>query len=156
MSVANKLVNLGKASTPSLEEFQGKLQEEIIKLKGDIRKKSSEIKEQRKVCMNQHEMFNDDVTNAEEKLKMLKEEKDDLQAEYKDDIEVYKIIEQILKVREEKKTAKANRWYSGLGTFAIMGGIGLAYGSDTFSTLINKHTLDAVKMALTRLLPKPV
>lgn len=157
MNIAAKFANFGQKDSNSLEEFQLAIQLEMIELKDRIRKKAKEIVKQRNVCLDQEKLFNDSLIEEEKrKLEALKEEQEELQTQYKDNLETVKTIEAILKIREEKKTAKANRWYSGIGTFAIVGGIGLAYGSDTFSTLINKHTMDAVKMAITRYLPKIV
>ena len=155
MSVASKLIKFGKVETPTLDEFQCKLQVDMMELKDKIKKKTKDIIAQRNKLSDQKKLFDDDLVKAEEeKLNVLKEERDELQAEYKDDIEAYKTIEQILKIREEKRTAKASRLYAGLSVLICAGGIGLAYGSDTWATLINKHTMDAVKLAMTRLMPK--
>ena len=95
-----------------------------------------------------------EIKTMERKMSTIKDEIADLKDSYKDDMESLKAVEQVLKIREEKKTAKANRLYGGLGALAIVGGVGLAYGSDTWGTLVNKHTMDAVKLAVTRFLPK--
>lgn len=95
-----------------------------------------------------------EIKTMERKMSTIKDEIADLKDSYKDDMESLKAIEQVLKIREEKRTAKANRLYGGLGALAIVGGVGLAYGSDTWGTLVNKHTMDAVKLAVSRFLPK--
>ena len=158
MSIASKMVNLGGKTTATLEDFQMRLQEEVIELKESIKILMKKVARQRILLEQQREMkANDDVIQSEErKLELLKEELEEARAEYKDDVETLKTVEQILKIREEKRSAKANRIYGAIGAAAIAGGIGLAYGSDTWGTLINKHTMDAVKIAVSRFLPKLV
>ena len=155
MSVTAKLSRFGRMKGPTLIELQMKAQEEMFLLKDEIMKKNKAIIEARNEREKSKDLFDDDLVKDEEsKLKLLEEERNDLREQYKDDLETVKTIEQILKIREEKKTAHMTRVYSGLGTVGVLTGIGLAYGADTWGTLINKKTLDAVKIVMSRAVPK--
>ena len=157
MSVATKLTKFGRMKGPTLIELQMKAQEEMFLLKDEIMRKNKEIIVARNTRSEAKALFEDSLVEDEEaKIQLLEEERNDLREQYKDDLETVKTIEQVLKIREEKKTAHMSRVYSGLGTVAVVAGIGLGYGSDVWSTLINKKTLDAVKLALSRTVPKLV
>ena len=179
MSITNKMMNFGNKSTVELEQLQVKLQEGLAETRERIkiymqkvttlRVRIEHIKDEddnndkeitairRKISILEEDnvnTHNDEIKTMERKMSTIKDEIADLKDSYKDDMESLKAVEQVLKIREEKKTAKANRLYGGLGALAIVGGVGLAYGSDTWGTLVNKHTMDAVKLAVTRFLPK--
>lgn len=157
MSVTMKLSKFGRMKGPTLIELQMKAQEEMFLLKDEIMRKNKAIITARNARAEANGIFDDDLVKDEEaKIQLLEEERNDLREQYKDDLETVKTIEQVLKIREEKKTAHMSRVYSGLGTVAVVAGIGLGYGSDVWSTLINKKTLDAVKLALSRTVPKLV
>lgn len=153
-NVTMKIAKFGKKKAADLLQIQAKLEEELEELRIEKIKLNKKISAQKEVVANS-KMFGDALVNDEnEKLKSLCEDRNDIRERIKDVYESLESIATILERREKTKTAKSARKYGALGTFGVLGGIVLSYGSDTFGTLLNKKTLDATKTAMVRFIPK--
>lgn len=154
MSVVAKVKELGKLKKRDLLELQNGI--EIKQLDLDIEK--DELV--RKIEL-QREKYITELGNKSDKIDVEKAKLDGLEKAYaikveafKDNLETLKAIAQIFKIREDRKTSALSRFYGFCGVFVSITGIGLAYGSDTFGTLLNKKTLESAKTAVTRFIPK--
>lgn len=156
MSVVSKVQELGKMRKRGLV----KLREDVEIKQQDIELEKDELArqlvEQRAVIVECVESKDAD----KEKIERLK--LDNLEKTYKEKLEIFrdnletlKAIDQIFKMREERKSAVCSRLYGALGLVIAGGGVVLAYGSDTIGTLFNKKTYDAAKSLFVRFLPKP-
>lgn len=157
MSVVAKVKELGKMKKRDLANLKEGI--EIKQLDLDMEKDEllAAIETQRNEMIKAMEAEKQDDKKVEvEKTKLEGLEKAyGLKASaFKDNLETLKAIEQIFKIREDRKTAAMSRFYGACGVFVSITGIGLAYGSDTFGTLLNKKTLESAKTAIARFIPK--
>lgn len=155
MSVVSKISELGKMRKRDLLFLQHEIENKQLDL--DIAKDEliKSIEEQRGVVQKSVEdKREDDERNARAKLENLEKTYRDKTEMFKDNLETLKAIAQIFKIREDRKTSAQSRFYGFCGVFISLTGIGLAYGSDMFGTLVNKKTFEAAKTAISRFIPK--
>lgn len=156
MSVMAKVQELVVLRKKNLEKLKEDIQIKQLDLEIQKDELTEKLKEQREIVIKKVE--NKDING--EKIERLK--LNDLETTYKekveafkDNLETLKAIEQIFKLKEERKSIIRSRLYGAFGVIFAGGGIALAYGSDTFGTLFNKKTYDSAKALLLRILPKP-
>lgn len=151
MSVFEKVQELGKMRKKNLNELKIQLETKQIDLENEKDELMKAVTNQRMYILEV-----DESSRKDEVLKLTTLEKmyADKNMVFRDNIETIKAIDQIFKIREEKKTSVLSRICGVSGIFIAAGGLGLAYGSDTFGTMINKKTMDAAKMAISRFIHK--
>ena len=155
MSVVAKIKDLGKMKKRDLLRLQHEVEGRQLDLDIEKDELMHALIEQRDNVQKAIEDKKEDKERIERvKLENLEKTYRDKVEAFKDNLETLKAIAQIFKIREEKKTSARSRLYGFCGVFVSVAGIGLAYGSDTFSTLTNKKTLDAAKTAISRFIPK--
>lgn len=149
-----------------VQEFTGMKKRALVKLKEEVEIKQNDLeiekdelakqlKEQRELIVKKMEDKDADGEKIERaKLDNIEKTYKEKVEAFKDNLETLKAIEQIFKFKEERKSIARSRLFNFFGVLIAGGGIGLAYGSDTFGTLFNKKTYDAAKSMLVRLLPK--
>ena len=155
MSVMEKVAEFGKMKKKDLTELKKVIEEKQMDL--DVEKDGimAELVAQRGTVLNLLDGDNQKILDKEnKKLEILEKLYRDKVSEFKENLEVLKAIEQIFKIREEKKSSARSRLYGLCGVLISITGIGLAYGSDTFGTLINKKTLDEARASIMRFIPR--
>lgn len=155
MSVMTKIKELGKTKKRDLVKLKEEITEKQLELGVEKDQLLEEVIVQRKLILDSDEKEESPKWKKErEKLEMLEKMYGIKCSAFKENLETLKAIEQIFEIRDKRKTSVCTRIYGLFGVLIGAGGIGLAYGSDTFSTLVNKKTLEAAKTTVTRFLPK--
>lgn len=155
MSVMTKIKELGKAKRRDLAKLKEEITNKQLELSVEKDQLLEDVIAQRKMILDSTEKEGSPEWKKErEKLDMLEKTYTIKSSVFKDNLETLKAIEQIFKIRDERKTSVSTRLYGLFGVLIGAGGIGLAYGSDTFSTLVNKKTLEAAKTTVARFLPR--
>ena len=155
MSVVSKIKELGTMKKKDLLELQGIIEARLIDLDEETEKLLNAVIEQREVVLISVEEKKEDAERVErERLSNYEKTYADKVRVSKDCQETLKAIAQIFEIREKRKTAARSRLYGVCGVLVSVTGIGLAYGSDTFGTLVNKKTFEAAKTAVSRFIPK--
>jgi len=155
MSIKDKISSLGKMKKKDLLELQNITEVKQMDLDLEKDELMKKIVAQRETILERSELEDaKGVERAKEVLDILEKNYADKNAMFKDNLETLKAIAQIFKIREERKASARSRLLGFCGVFISVAGIGLAYGSDTLGTLVNKKTFEAAKTAVTRFIPK--
>lgn len=155
MSVVSKIQEFGKMKKRDLLGLQHEIEAKQMDLEREKDDLMEKIIAQREVVNRVVEEKKIDEEKVERtKLENLEKTHKDKSEAFKDNLEILKAIEQIFKIREDRKLSASSRIYGFFGLLITGGGVALAYGSDTFGTLMNKKTYEAAKTAVTKFFPK--
>ena len=151
MSVVDKVKELSGLRKRALQ----KLKEEIETKQLDIETEKDELlkalKDQRDKLVEVAEDKNkgeEDERIEKMKLENLEKTYNEKVDSFKNNLETIKAIDQIFKIREERKSCARQRLMNFMGIAIAGAGVAFAYGSDTLGTMFNKKTYDAAKTML--------
>ena len=155
MSVMEKFENLRMMKKKDLRRLKEEVETKLIDLEAEKDELTNELANQRASMLEKiEEKKTDEAAFIKIKIEILEKTYSERVADYKDKLETGKAIEQIFKLREERKHIARSKWLGLCGVVVSTVGIGLGYGTDLLGTITNKNTLQAAKDSINRFIPK--